>query len=199
MATVPKKLLTSKEYLAIERVAETKSEYFDGEMVLMAGASRQHNLIVANVVRSLGNKLERRPCEVYPSDMRVKIPDSKRYFYPDASVACGELKFEDKEVDTLLNPLLIVEVFSESTESFDRVRKFDSYRRINSLKEYLLISQYEHKAMLYTRQADGKWSLTEATDLEAVLKLSSVNCKLTLSEIYSKVKIAKPKLLKTVR
>jgi Uma2 family endonuclease len=199
MASVPTKLLSSKEYLAIERAAEAKSEYYDGEMILMAGASRQHNLIVANIVRALGNKLERRPFEVYPSIMRVKVPDARRYFYPEASVACGDLQFEDKEVDTLLNPILIVEVFSESTESYDRVRKFDNYRKIPSLKEYLLISQYEYKAMLYTRQADGKWSLMEATDPDAVLKLSSVNCKLTLSELYNKVKINKSKLLKSVK
>src|ERR1700757_5307277 len=129
---------TVAEYLALERKAEYKSEYFDGEIIAMTGASEKHNLIVTNVIGELRQGLKERPCRVYPSDMRVKIPRTRTYVYPDVIVVCEEPKFDDDYRDTLLNLLLIVEFLSESTESYDRGRKFIQYRKIDSLSEYIL-------------------------------------------------------------
>ena len=140
MSSLPKARFTPEEYLALERQAEYRSEFFHGEIFAMAGASREHNLIAGNVSRELGNQLKGRPCETYQSDMRVKVSDTGLYTYPDVVVACGELAFEDDEVDTLLNPTLLIEVLSESTESYDRGKKFGYYRTIQSLAEYLLVA-----------------------------------------------------------
>jgi Uma2 family endonuclease len=120
MSTAPSRRLTEAEYLAIERQAETKSEFYNGEMFAMAGAKRNHNLIVTNLVRELSQKLRRKPCEVYPSDMRLKVGKTGLYTYPDVVVLCGEPRFLDDEVDTLLNPTLLIEVLSESTASYVR-------------------------------------------------------------------------------
>src|ERR1051325_5141739 len=125
-----KTLLTPEEYLAIERKSEVKHEYFAGEMFAMVGASKWHNLIAANVIRVLGNQLLDRPCNVYPSDMRVKARATGMYTYPDVVVACAEEQFDDAERDTLLNPVVIIEVLSESTEAYDRGRKFEHYQSI---------------------------------------------------------------------
>jgi Uma2 family endonuclease len=187
MSSHPSVYLSPEEYLAQDRRAEQKSEYFDGEVFLMAGASRSHNLIVSNVNRELGTQLKNRPCEVYPSDMRVRIPLTPRYFFPDVSVVCGKPQFEDDHHDVLLNPVIVVEVLSSSTEAFDRGRKYDSYRRIPSLQEIVLISQDECRVLLTTRQPDGKWLLSELSDPASVLQLSSTECSLPLTEIYSKV------------
>ena len=141
MPAMPKPLLTPEEYLARERRAETKSEYLRGEVFAMAGASRAHNLIASNAAGELRQQLRDRPCEVYPSDMRVKVSPSGLYTYPDVTVVCGEPQFEDAEVDTLLNPKVLVEVLSPSTADYDRGGKFTHYRRLPSLQEYVLISQ----------------------------------------------------------
>lgn len=125
LATAEK--LTPDEYLAIERQAKLKSEYFDGEMYAMAGASREHNIIVANLIRLLGNQLVEKPCTVYPSDMRVKVTEMGKYTYPDVVVACEEELFEDDHNDILLNPILIIEVLSDNTEAYDRGKKFKHY------------------------------------------------------------------------
>src|SRR5918997_1049049 len=123
MSRKPKTFVTTEEYLAFERAAEYKNEYFDGEIVAMTGASRRHNLINVNVLSELHGQLRRAPCEVYPSEMRVRIPAANLYTYPDVTVVCGEPKFEDDYVDTLLNPTLIVEVLSKSTAMYDRTQK----------------------------------------------------------------------------
>ncbi|HEX7956720.1 MAG TPA: Uma2 family endonuclease, partial [Pyrinomonadaceae bacterium] len=124
MSSRRKTLLTPDEYLAVERGSEVKSEYLAGEVFAMVGASRRHNLIASNIIRVLGNQLLERPCNVYPSDMRVKVGAIGKYTYPDVTVACAEEMFDDAEQDTLLNPLVIVEVLSESTEAYDRGKKF---------------------------------------------------------------------------
>ena len=136
-----KSLLTPEEYLAIERKSETKGEFYSGEVFAMVGASKRHNLIAANVIRVLGNQLLDRPCNVYPSDMRVKVSATGKYTYPDVVVACEEELFDDEEKDTLLNPVLIIEVLSESTEAYDRGKKFEHYQYIESLTDYLLVTQ----------------------------------------------------------
>lgn len=171
----------------MERRREDKSEYWDGEIFCMSGASRAHNLIVTNVSRELSTQLLERPCEVYSSHMRVRIRHTARYVYPDVSVVCEEPQFEDAEVDTLLNPVLIVEVLSSSTEAFDRGKKFDSYRTIPSLQEYVLIAQDEPHVYIYARQLDHRWLLSEASHQDRGLELASIGCQLALTEVYHKV------------
>ena len=140
MSSQIQKHYTPEEYLALERQAQYKSEYYAGEIFAMAGASRWHNLIVTNVLRELSLQLKGRPCTTYPSAMRVKISPTGLYTYPDVTVVCGAARFEDTQQDTLLNPTLIVEVLSESTEAYDRGGKFAHYRKLNSLLEYVLIT-----------------------------------------------------------
>lgn len=134
MASVSKPYLTPQQYLTQERKAESKSQYFQGEIFAIAGGSRKHNLIVANIVREVCNALKDRRCEVYPSDMRVKVAKSGLHTYPDATVVCDEPEFEDDQFDTLTNPTVLFEVLSASTESYDRGGKFRQYREIDSLK-----------------------------------------------------------------
>ncbi|MCY2988676.1 MAG: Uma2 family endonuclease [Planctomycetota bacterium] len=190
MSAVPTPYLTPQEYLVRERRAETKSEYLRGEVFAMSGASREHNLIAANTARQLGNQLRDRKCEVYQSDMRVKVGPTGLYTYPDVTVVCGAPEFEDAEVDTLLNPKVLVEVLSPSTADYDRGRKFTHYRRLPSLQEYVLISQDRPLVEHYVRQGRDEWLLTEQSSLEGILVLPSIQCQLPLSEIYLKVRFA---------
>jgi Uma2 family endonuclease len=188
MSAVPKHYLTPQEYLALERRAETKSEYLRGEMFAMAGASREHNLIASNVNRELGQQLRERPCEVYQADMRVKVSSTGLYTYPDVTVVCGEPEFEDAEVDTLLNPIVLVEVLSSSTADYDRGGKATHYRSLPSLQEYVLISQDQALVEHYARQGPDQWLLTEKHSLDDTLVLASIDCRLPLAEIYLKVR-----------
>jgi len=187
MSTAPKPYFTPEEYLALERQAETKSEYFAGESFAMAGASREHLLIVANLTRDLGVQLLDRPCELYPTDMRVKVDEMGLYTYPDLVVVCGEPQFEDAEVDTLLNPTLVIEVLSSTTEAYDRGKKFAQYRRLASLQEYLLVAQDQPWVERYLRQPDGQWLLSVTEGLTGVLPLPSIDGELRLAEVYRKV------------
>jgi Uma2 family endonuclease len=180
---------TPEEYLALERQAECKSEYYAGEIFAMAGASRWHNLIVTNVLRELSLQLKGRPCTTYPSDMRVKINPTGLYTYPDVTVVCGAAQFEDNQQDTLLNPTLIVAVLSESTEAYDRGGKFAHYRKVASLMEYVLIIQTKPHIEHYIRQPDNRWLLSEADNLPDTVHLPSINCHLALAEVYDKVDI----------
>ncbi|HEX8069721.1 MAG TPA: Uma2 family endonuclease [Pyrinomonadaceae bacterium] len=187
MATQPTTYLTPEEYLALERKVVYKSEYIDGVIVAMTGASRKHNLITFNITRELSQQLRGRPCEGYASDMRVRVPSPRVYTYPDVVVVCGEPQFEDEQVDTLLNPTLIVEVLSESTERYDRGKKFGFYRTIGSLAEYLLVAQDECRVEQYVKQPDGRWLLSDYYTPEDVIKLNSIQCQLALKEVYDKV------------
>ena len=184
MSTQPNYYLTPEEYLAIERQAEYKSEYVDGVMYAMAGGSERHNLLVGNVIVELGGRLRGRPCRVYPSDLKVSVPNSKGFFYPDVSVVCGETKFADDKRDVVLNPVIIVEVLSDSTAGFDRGKKFLSYQQIESLEEYVLVSQDECLIEKYVRRDDGSWLYTKVSGLEAHIKLESIGCEIPLSSIY---------------
>jgi Uma2 family endonuclease len=179
--------LTPAEYLDIERVAASRSEYFDGEMFAMAGGSPRHSLISANILRELGNGLKRRPCAAYDSNLRILVSATGLYTYPDASVICGPLEFSDQRRDTVLNPTLLVEVLSNSTEAYDRGKKFSHYRQIASLREYLLVSQEEARIERFLRNDDGTWTLTEAAGLEATLPLSSLDIEIRLGEVFDKV------------
>ena len=181
--------LTPKEYLNFERKATTKHEYLNGQIVAMSGASFAHNFITVNIATSLNVQLMEGECRVATSDMRVKVTEIDSYFYPDVVVVCGEPIPEDNVFDTLLNPTLIVEVLSPSTEIYDRGEKFEHYQQIASLKDYILISQDEIHVEYYYRQKN-EWLQTEFVELEDVLSLLSIGCELRLSDIYRRVEIA---------
>lgn len=189
MSRQVKTFITPEEYLAIERAAEYKNEYVSGEIFAMTGASRKHNLIVANIVRTLGSQLLGKPCEVYPGEMRVKAPAARSYVYPDVVVVCGEPQFEDDYLDTLLNPGLVVEVLSKSTESYNRLAKSAYYRTIESLVEYLLVAQEEYRVEQYVKQADGRWLLSDVRLLDSVIELKSIGCSLALHDLYDRISI----------
>jgi Uma2 family endonuclease len=192
MSTLPKTYLTPEQYLEIERKAEFKSEYYQGEMFAMSGARRAHNLIAWNTGSSLHRQLKGRPCEAYPGEMRVRVTAAGLYTYPDVVVVCGEPQFADDTLDTLLNPAVIVEVLSESTETYDRGRKFELYRSLESLAEYLLIDSRRVSAELFTRQPEGRWLLTAKASLEDSIELQSIDCRLPLADLYERVDLSLP-------
>ncbi|MBI3797413.1 MAG: Uma2 family endonuclease [Deltaproteobacteria bacterium] len=187
MSLQPQHSYTPEEYLALERKAEFKSEYLAGEIFAMSGASRQHNLIAGNVFASLHAQFRHRPCEVYMGDMRVKVSSTGLYTYPDVVALCGEPRFDDEQKDTLLNPTVIIEVLSPSTEAYDRGGKFGHYRKLDSLQEYVLISQEEPHVEHYVRQSDTQWLLSEASSEQGSIQLPSISCTLALAEVYEKV------------
>jgi Uma2 family endonuclease len=180
--------LTEAEYLAIERAAETKSEFFDGEMFAMAGGTRRHSKICTNIAAEFTNKLRDHRCQPFNTDLRVKIEASGLYTYPDLSVVCGEDHHVDKEMDTLTNPTVIVEVLSDSTEGYDRGKKFEHYRQISSLQEYILVSQSGPRLEQFLRQANNEWLLREAFGLNATLTLPSLEITISLAEVFRNVK-----------
>jgi Uma2 family endonuclease len=182
---------TPDEYLALERKAEYKSEYINGQIYAMSGASREHNLIAFNLARELGTQLRGRQCEAYISDMRVKVSPTGIYTYPDVSAVCGEPIFDDVQRDTLTNPSVIIEVLSPSTEAYDRGLKFAHYRRLTSLTDYVLVAQDRLSVEHYVRQSDtgDQWVLTEISDVNGILRLTSISCDLPLQAIYEKVEI----------
>ncbi len=187
MSAIPKRKIMPEEYLETERKAEYKSEYFDGEIFAMAGAKRNHNKVATNVSGLIWQHLKGKDCESYANDMRVFVPKTGLYTYPDVVVVCGEPQFQDKVFDTLLNPTLLIEVLSESTESYDRGKNFQHYRSIENLQEYVLVSQDEARIEKYLKQGDGFWVLSEAFGLGAKIKLDSIDCDLDLNEVFDKV------------
>ncbi len=166
---------TPEQYLVLERKAECKSEYLEGHVIAMAGASRRHNLIAGNIFGEVRQQLRGRPCEAYVSDMRVKTGGTGLYTYPDVVVVCGEIRFEDADNDTLLNPTAIVEVLSPSTEAYDRGEKFAHYRRLPSLQEYVLVTQDKVRIERYVRQ-DAQWVFSEVADRNASLRMDAIEC-----------------------
>jgi Uma2 family endonuclease len=184
----PRTLLSEEQYLAVERRAEFRSEFHRGEMFAMAGASRRHNRIVTNLVTALDNQLRERPCNVYSNDMRVKIKDTGLFTYPDLVVTCGSEMFADSEQDTLLDPLVIFEVLSDSTEAYDRGKKFEHYQRIGSLATYVLAAQDSRRVEQYVRQEDCRaWTYTETHGAGAVVEIEAILCDLKLEDVYAKV------------
>ena len=179
---------SEEEYLALERAAERKSEYRAGKIVAMAGASEAHSIITAHILRLLDTQFEGRPCRVYPSDLRVKVSETGLYTYPDVVIVCGEQQFDDEHRDTLLNPTLIVEVLSPSTEAYDRGEKFDHYSQLESLQEYVMIAQDRPRVERYVRQPGGQdWLLTMVRHAQGSISLPSIGCELSLAEVYDKV------------
>jgi Uma2 family endonuclease len=187
--TLAKTYYTREEYLELERMAEYKNEYVDGQIYAMPGANRKHNLITVNLASEINSQLRERPYEVYASRMRVTISSLSIYYYPDV-VAVSEVPlFEDMQNDSLLNPTVIVEVLSPSTEAYDRGAKFAHYRRLTSLVEYVLVAQDRISVELYTRrgEASNEWVLREISSLDDSLRLTSIDCEIAMTEIYDKV------------
>lgn len=191
MALAAPSRMTPEEYLAFERGAEGRHALVDGEVFAMSGASRQHNRIARNVVMALEESLRGAGrCEAFVSDLRVRATARRDYYYPDVVVVCGEGRYEDDHVDTLLDPTLVLEVLSPSTEAFDRGLKFAAYRQIVSLREYVLVAQDRPLVERFRRQNDGSWVLGEAAGLDAVIELSSIGCALALADVYRRVDVA---------
>lgn len=187
MATTMDPRVSPEEYLVRERAAEYKSEYVDGEVRAMTGASRDHGRIALNVGANLFAQLRGRPCETFMSDMKVRVPGKRSYLYPDVVVVCGRSELEDEHEDSLLNPTLIVEVLSPSTQAYDRTEKWEHYRRIPSLRDYLLVAQDQRRVERYTRQEEGLWLFSETSDPDAVLRLDSIGCTLAMRDVYDRV------------
>lgn len=189
MSSVPQpRFVTEAQYLATERKAPTKSRYYRGEMFAMAGATREHSLIAANLLRHLGNHLADQPCEVHTNDLRIRISASGLYTYHDVTVVCDVPQFLDDEFDTLLNPTLLAEVLSVSNQDYDRGFKAKHYRMLDSLRELLLIDQTRAAIERYLRSPDGSWQISDFVGLDATLRLESIKYELPLAEIYAKVK-----------
>lgn len=187
MSTAPKQLLSPQEYLRKERQAEFRSEYYAGEMFAMAGASWEHTRIKDNLARHVGNQLEGGPCQVLTSDMRLKVSETGLYTYPDMVVVCEEPEFEDEVFDTLLNPRVVIEVLSDSTEGYDRGVKFGHYRRLPSVHEYVLVAQDRPLVEGFVRQPDGTWVLTAVSDPKGAFAFGSIPVRVSMADIYARV------------
>jgi Uma2 family endonuclease len=191
MSTQSKPLLTPEQYLEIERKAEFKSEYYQGAMFAMSGPQEAHVLITDNACGELRQLLRRRTCKAYSKDMRVCVTPAGLYTYPDVVVVCGKAEFLEGEVDTLLNPTVIIEVLSKSTELYDRGRKFKLYRSLSSLAEYMLISSSDVSVELFTRQPDEQWLLSTKSSREETIHLKPLDCNLLLADLYDKVEFVR--------
>ena len=183
-------LITPEEYLEAERKAEYKSEYYQGVIYAMAGGTLVHNLITLSIAGELRHAVKKRRCSVYSTDVRLRVTPTGLYTYPDIMVVCGEPIFSDDQKDTVTNPVFIVEVLSDSTEGRDRGFKSTQYRKLDSLQEYVLVSQHEPRIERYLRQPGDQWLLAETAGLERSLQIESLSCSIPLAEIYDKVDFA---------
>jgi len=190
MATEPKTLLTAEQYLELESKAQFKSEFYKGEMFAMSGASTPHNRLARNLLGQFFEKLGDGPCEVLTSETKICIDAAEHYTYPDVVVVCGGAQILSTRHDTLLNPTLIVEVLSPSTEAYDRGRKFEAYKALESFQQYLLVASDRVHVDLFTRQPGDDWLLRSADRLEDSIELQSIHCRLALADLYRKVDLA---------
>lgn len=190
---VPKQRLTPADYLAIEESAEQKSEYYEGEMYAMAGTSPVHALISTNVIREFSARLRGSPCRTYDAGLHVHVPATGLYTYPDLTVVCGPLQYLEGSSRVIVNPSLIVEILSPSTERYDRTAKFFHYQSIGTLRDYLLVAQDAARIEHYSRRADAEapecWSYIVHHGLDAVLQLASLGIEIPLREVYENVEI----------
>ncbi len=197
MSALRKPKLSVAEYLAIEKTAAFKSEFFDGEMfplhrdapVGMAGASRSHNRVNENLSIRIGSQLLGGPCQSLSRDQRVLVDRTGLYTYPDLLIVCGQVETAEGDEDTITNPRVVVEVLSPSTERYDRGAKFRQYQQLPSVQEYVLVSQDEAVVERYVRQADGTWGYTSFVGLDAVLPLTSVPVQVPLADIFAGVEL----------
>lgn len=196
MTALPKKKLTVAEYLAIEREATIKSEFYAGEMFAMAGASTVHNRVKENLIVELGIRMREGPCQSYSSDQRVLIDRTGLYTYPDIVIVCGEAAFADGELDTITNPRIVIEVLSDSTESYDRGAKFRHYQRIPTLQSYVLVAQNEARIEQFVRQADDLWTLQIFGDPTGTFTLATVGAAVPMADVYRNVTFPPPEPLR---
>ena len=187
MTAQPKPYVTPEAYIAFDRERAGKHEYYAGTIYAMAGGSVRHNRIAGSTYATLYMQLRQRNCNIYPSDMRVKVVQTGLYTYPDITIICGHEQYEDEKEDILLNPIIIIEVLSPSTEKYDRGKKFHQYRSILSLREYILIAQDEYHIEQFTRQSDNTWVFSEALGRDGSIELRTIQCTLLLEEVYEKV------------
>ncbi|ETW93075.1 Uma2 family endonuclease [Candidatus Entotheonella palauensis] len=191
MAMNPQHSMSPADYLAFERAqTDVRHKYLNGEILAMSGASLAHNIIVSNLVISLGMQMRGRSCNVFASDMRVKIPATGLYTYPDITALCGEPELEDDVADTLLNPQVIVEVLPPSTEAYDRGAKFAHYQSIESLQAYVLVAQDQPRLEIFLRREHGDWLYSVVNGPETTVRLETIDCELTLSDVYEGVRFA---------
>lgn len=183
MATAPAPRITEEEYLRLERAAEIKSEFVDGEIFAMSGGSRAHSLLAAGWIRILGEKLLRTNCSVFTSDLRIRTQRTGSYLYPDVSVVCEEPRVNRNSADILTDPTVVIEVLSPSTEAYDRGKKFGLYREIPSLRDYILVHTGAVLVEHYSRQTDS-WLFREYSGLEASVHIASIDCTVALSDLY---------------
>jgi Uma2 family endonuclease len=184
---VPQTRIPPEQYLEMERASESRSEYYNGYVYAMSGASLPHFIVTSNLSRALGNQLEKGPCLVGSTDLKIRVSPKGLYAYPDVIVICGEPKLADRRNDILLNPTVIIEVLSPSTEAYDRGFKFHQYQLLESLQEYGLVSQREARVEIFRRQPNGEWLLAESLGLDAVCHFKSIACEIALAAIYLKV------------
>ena len=193
MSAQPKARYTLEEYLELDGKSEARLEYWNGEVFDMSGVSEEHAQIEVNITMHLGARLAAKGCRIFPANMRIKVPSRPPYRYGDLSALCGQAQFEQiGGVDALLNPSLIIEVLSDSTEAYDRGDKFSYYKSIPSFCEYLLVAQHRPHLSQFIKQGDGSWLQREFNDLTDVVKLTTMNCELPLREIYQGVSFPEP-------
>lgn len=186
MDNLARKTFTESEYLELERKADFKSEYYNGEIFAMAGATLIHNKIVSNLIFLLNQFLKDKPCDVYPSDLRLQVEKSGLYTYPDITIVCGKTELLDNKFDTLKNPTVLIEVLSDSTEKYDRGQKFSFYREIPSLKEYILVSSKTMKIEKFKRLEDGNYLYIESNEHQP-FPIDSIDMNLNLEDVYNKI------------
>jgi len=181
--------ISSDEYFEIEETAEYKSEYYHGEIFAMSGASVNHNLIAMNISAGLYDSLRNSDCFVFPGDIKVQVAESAHYVYPDVSVVCGEIEYGTNRDDIITNPVVIIEILSESTKDYDKGSKFQAYRKIRTLRDYILIDQYAYHVEYFSKNELGKWMLDEFENLNDLFTVKSINVDLPLNSIYFRVKL----------
>jgi len=181
------KYVTPEEYLKLERASETKHEYFEGEIVAMAGATLAHNDIVANLLREIGSFLKGTECKIRPSDLRISVPSANSYTYPDATIICGKPEMEDDKFDTAKNPAVIFEVMSETSSQYDSGNKFLYYQRIPSLQEYILIDSRKKFVVVYRRQTIDMWKIETLEDPTSVVYIRTIDYNLPFNDLYFEV------------
>lgn len=186
-AIKPQPYITEEEYLAFDRASTTKYEYYNGRIYAMTGAKEPHNLINGNTLATLHSQLRQKPCRIYASDMRVKVTKTGLNTYPDIVIICGQPQFTDSTRDTVTNPVVIIEILSDSTERYDRGTKFQNYRTIDTLRDYILIAQDHHHIEHFSRQDGGLWVLQEATSDTDSIRILSIECTLSVQDVYEKV------------
>ena len=181
------KYYTPEEYLALEEAAEYRSEYYQGEIFAMSGSSANHNRIARNLVIALESAFENKPCESFINDMRLLVKKNGLYTYPNVMVVCGQIKFVEGRTDTVTNPVVVIEILSESTQDYDRGSKFMLYRGLETLQEYILIDQTKIYVEQFRRLEDGRWILDNLDQTDDLLRIESIDFKISLQQIYRNV------------